>query len=153
LAETVPAEGQAFVDWLVHREDVPGHAWRARRFADHAPIHGHSHDVRSVAIRAPAPPSWAHFAVWLTRLIFLHGDRILRTKGVLFDRERNIWIGVHGVGRFFHPPVHLELASPPADGACLVFITENLDPALIERSFGRIAQEADAAPALEDSAA
>jgi len=153
LAETVPAEGQAFVDWLVHREDVPGHAWRARRFADHAPIHGHSHDVRSVAIRAPAPPSWVHFAVWLTRLIFLHGDRILRTKGVLFDRERNVWIGVHGVGRFFHPPVHLELASPPADGACLVFITENLDPALIERSFGRIAQEADAAPALEDSAA
>jgi G3E family GTPase len=153
LADPVPAEGQAFVDWLAHREDSPDHAWRARRFENQAPFHGHSHGVRSVTIRARTPPSWARFAVWLTRLVYLHGDRILRIKGVLFDRDRNAWIGVHGVGRFFHPPVHLELASPPADGACLVFITENLDPMLIERSFGRLAQAADVAPELADSAA
>ncbi|HKU85534.1 MAG TPA: GTP-binding protein [Casimicrobiaceae bacterium] len=152
LAHPVPAEGPAFVDWLVHREDAPDHGWRAGHLQDYAPAHAHSHGIRSVTIRAPIPPSWARFAVWLTRLVFLHGDRVLRTKGVLFDRERNMWIGVHGVGRFFHPPVHLELASPPAEGACLVFITENLDPALIERSFARIAH-ADAAPELADSAA
>ena len=152
LADGVPAEGQAFADWLVHREDVPDHVWHARRFESQAPIDGHSHGVRSVTIRARTPPSWARFAVWLTRLVFLHGDRILRTKGVLFDGERNAWIGVHGVGRFFHPPVHLELASPPEDGVCLVFITENLDPALIESSFSRIARMADATPEFADSA-
>ena len=86
-------------------------------------------------VRAPAPASWARFAVWLTRLIHLHGDRILRIKGVLHDTERDAWIGIHGVKRFLHPPVHLDLGEPPADGTTLVFITDGLDPALVERSY------------------
>jgi hypothetical protein len=73
--------------------------------------------------------------VWLTRLIHVHGDRILRTKGVLLDVERGAWIGIHGVKRFFHPPVHLSLDFPPEDGTTLVFITDGLDPTLIERSY------------------
>jgi hypothetical protein len=75
--------------------------------------------------------------------VFLHGDRILRTKGVLFDAEREVWIGVHGVRRFFHPPVHLAFAKPPDCGACLVFITDHLDPALIERSYRQLARARD----------
>jgi hypothetical protein len=60
---------------------------------------------------------------------------------VLFDRERQLWIGVHGVRRFFHPPVHLALPEPPACGACLVFITERLDPALIEASYRHLVHD------------
>ncbi|HZQ60947.1 MAG TPA: GTP-binding protein [Casimicrobiaceae bacterium] len=97
------------------------------------------HEIRSTVIRGIAPPSWPRFAVWLTRLVFMHGDRILRTKGVLFDAARNRWIGVHGVRRFFHPPVHLDLAQAPEFGACLVFITQGLDPAQIEASYHRLA--------------
>jgi G3E family GTPase len=93
------------------------------------------HVVSSIVLRAPSAPSWPRFAVWLTRLVFLHGDRILRVKGILFDPDRGTWIGIHGVRRFFHPPVHLTLNDPPDGGACLVFITKGLDPSLIERSY------------------
>ena len=64
LAAVVPAEGKAFADWLVDREDMPDAAWHARRFEGRAPMHGHPHGVRSVTIRARTPPSWARFAVW-----------------------------------------------------------------------------------------
>jgi G3E family GTPase len=139
LAEIVPANGAQVVGWLEREEARGGDAQRALLLprlplATGTPTHG----VRSTVIRAAAPASWSQFAIWLTRLVFLHGDRILRTKGLLFDRERQVWIGVHGVRRFFHPPVHLTLPTPPACGACLVFITECLDPALIESSYRRL---------------
>lgn len=102
---------------------------------------GDEHAVLSVVIRAEAPPSWPQFAVWLTRLVHLHGDRILRIKGLLHDADRGVWIGVHGVKRFVHPPVHLLPATPPADGTCLVFITEALDPGLIAESYRRLLAE------------
>lgn len=136
LAERVEGTGEAFVHWLDGREAAPEDTarWLHPQFVVPASP-AHVQGVRSVVIRAAAPASWTRFAVWLTRLVFLHGDRILRTKGVLFDAERRVWIGVHGVKRCFHPPVHLTPTTPPADGSCLVFITEGLDPALIERSY------------------
>lgn len=94
--------------------------------------------IRSTVIRGATPVSWPRFAVWLSRLIFVHGDRVLRIKGVLFDSSRGTWIAVHGVRRFLYPPAHLELDRPPSFGAVLVFITENLDPARIERSYERL---------------
>ena len=148
LAEIVPCEGPDLVRWLFRRESASGYSPRELRMESSVQpaTVAHPHGVRSIAIRAAAPPSWSQFAVWLTRLVFLHGDRILRTKGVLFDSEREVWIGIHGVRRFFHPPVHLALPVPPADGACLVFITEQLDPALIERSYRRMAHASQALP-------
>ena len=142
LAEIVPGKGMDVVRWLVRCEDTSGDLSLAVRMAPLQPTHeAHAQTVRSIAIRAAAPRSWSQFAVWLTRLVFLHGDRILRTKGVLFDPEREVWIGIHGVKRFFHSPVHLTPSIPPADGTCLVFITEYLDPALIERSYRRMVNQ------------
>ena len=63
--------------------------------------------------------------------------------------KRDAWIAVHGVRRFLHPPEHLQFIGPPARGACLVFITENLDPELIEHSYRRwvvLEGEPDALP-------
>jgi G3E family GTPase len=139
LAEILSGESGEFVHWLSRHEDAAIDPASAARLLRPLPRRRHpAHDVQSIAIRATAPPSWSQFAVWLTRLIYLHGDRILRTKGVLFDREREVWIGIHGVKRYFHPPTHLAPADPPDDGTCLVFITEGLDPALIERSYRRM---------------
>ena len=101
------------------------------------------HSVRSLVLRTANPSSWSRFAVWLSALVFLHGDHILRIKGVLLDQERGAWIAINGVRRFLHPPEHLNLTQPPSDGACLVFITEGLDPALIEQSYRRWVLEDD----------
>jgi G3E family GTPase len=96
-----------------------------------------SHSIRSIVLRVASPQSWPDFAIWLSALVFQHGDKILRMKGLLLDQDRGTWIAVHGVRRFLHPPEHLQLLQPLMRGACLVFITEKLDPALIERSYRR----------------
>ncbi len=154
LAEVLPASGARLVSWLEREEAQGGGSPNVLRLPRLLPAAApRAHGVRSTVIRAAAPASWSQFAIWLTRLVFLHGDRILRTKGLLFDRERQVWIGVHGVRRFFHPPVHLALQEPPACGACLVFITEHLDPALIERSYLRLVDARTAAFAPPESAA
>jgi G3E family GTPase len=142
LAEFLPAHGRSLVAWFEHQEtqgEVQKHDRdQALLLPSRAAAAPHPHGVNSTVLRADAPVAWPRFAVWLTRLIFLHGDHILRTKGVLFDPDRDVWIGLHGVRRFFHPPVHLTLRNPPADGACLVFITCGLDPARIEASYRRL---------------
>jgi G3E family GTPase len=94
-----------------------------------------SHSIRSIVLHVASQQSWPNFAIWLSALVFQHGDKILRMKGLLLDQDRGAWIAVHGVRRFLHPPEHLQLIRPPKGGACLVFITEKLNPALIERSY------------------
>lgn len=110
-----------------------------------------SHSIRSIVLRIASPQSWPNFAIWLSALVFQHGDKILRMKGLLLDQNRDAWIAVHGVRRFLHPPEHLQLIRPPMRGACLVFITENLDPVLIERSYRRWVLSEDEPRALPDN--
>ena len=93
------------------------------------------HSVRSLVLRMPGPASWPRFAIWLSTLIFVHGDRILRMKGLLYDEARNTWLAVHGVRRFLHPPEHLQVTRASTRDASLVFIVDGLDPALIEQSY------------------
>ena len=121
LAQILPATGDAFVRWLAAEEASSGLPPRAARMVPVAREPGARahHDVASIVIREAALPSWSQFAVRLTRLVFLYGDRILRTKGVLFDPGRGVWIGIHGVKRYFHPPVHLAPPAEPLDGMCL----------------------------------
>lgn len=137
LADWIDHDGATLAAWLGGHEQGRG-ADRVRevpRLPAWPPSAKSAHRLRSLSLRAPAPGSWARFAVWLTRLIHLHGDRILRVKGVLHDTERDAWVGIHGVKRFLHPPQHLEPAERPAEGTTLVFITDGLDPAEIERSY------------------
>jgi G3E family GTPase len=152
LAEVIEAKGDALVDWLARCEAQDYAPERALRLVALPATAAKGHGVSSIVLRAPSAPSWPRFAVWLTRLVFLHGDRILRMKGVLFDPDRGTWIGIHGVRRFFHPPVHLALTDPPDCGACLVFITEGLDPSLIERSYQNLLGGATAADTIGQSA-
>jgi len=49
------------------------------------------HSVRSLVLRAASPASWPRFAIWLSTLIFVHGDKILRMKGLLYDDARDTW--------------------------------------------------------------
>jgi G3E family GTPase len=124
---------------FVERHDAPAPDI-ADRLASLAPqVTGVSpnHSVRSVVLRIESPASWSRFAIWLSALIFQHGDRILRMKGVLYDEARGTWFAVHGVRRFLHPPEHLSLPRTLPRDASLVFIVDGLDPASIERSYRR----------------
>lgn len=133
-AAVVPAT--EFPAWIESRDAT--HRDMADILARLAPrVTASAHGVQSVVLRVGSPSSWPRFAIWLSSLIFRHGDRILRMKGVLHDRSRDTWIAVHGVRRLLHPPEHLNLPPASMRDACLLFILDGLDPALIEKSYRR----------------
>src|SRR5882724_7423631 len=92
-------------------------------------------DVRTFSLRIEEPVDWTAFGVWLTSLLYCHGRRVLRVKGLLNVAdlpERPVVL--HGVQTVIHPPTHLD-AWPDDDRASrLVFIVEGLDPAAVRRS-------------------
>jgi len=133
-AATIPADRLA--SWIESRDEP------TRDIADvlnslepQVSTFSSGHSVRSLVLHIASPASWPRFAIWLSTLIFAHGDKILRMKGVLYDEARDTWLAVHGVRRFLHPPEHLRLPRASARDASLVFIAEGLDPALIEQSY------------------
>jgi G3E family GTPase len=88
------------------------------------------------------PLDWTAFGLWLTMLLHVHGQNVLRVKGLLNVLEARSPVVIHGVQHVVHPPAHLE-RWPSADRRSrLVLIVRNLDPAAIERSlaaFNRLA--------------
>jgi G3E family GTPase len=134
IAAVMLGTGNDFVAWF--ERDRPDLTERLAVFDPPPARTNISHNIRSIVLRAEEPQSWPSFATWLSALIHLHGDRLLRVKGVLRDGERQAWIGVHGVGRFLYPPQHIDAVRTP-DDSYMVFITENLDCRLIEKSYRR----------------
>jgi G3E family GTPase len=116
---------------------------------DHHDRHSH-HDagIRSFVVTMDQPIDWTAFGVWLTMLLNRHGEKVLRVKGILNLAGEAKPVAIHGVQRLVHPPVHMK-RWPDADRRSrIVFIVDDLDPALIRRSlaaFNRIAAPMGAA--------
>ncbi len=140
IAETNPVaevtrSGEVHAATLFARIEPEGLDLDARLSRLPSPPAPGKHGMESRVLRIAEQPSWPAFAVWLSALLYWHGDRLLRIKGVLWDGERGTWIAVHTVRRFIYPPEHLSRTSMREPGACLVFIGEQLDFPTIERSY------------------
>ncbi|MDP2780349.1 GTP-binding protein [Devosia sp.] len=97
-------------------------------------ISAHTQSVQSFSIVTDREIDWTVFGIWLTMLLHKHGDKVLRVKGILNIGEAKP-VAVHGVQRLVHPPVHMS-GWPDGDRRSkLVFIMQDLDPALVRRSF------------------
>ncbi len=93
-----------------------------------------SDHVKAFCLVFDEPLDWSVFGVWLTMLLHCHGNSVLRVKGMLNVAGSATPVAIHGVQHLIHPPTHME-AWPDADRSSrLVFITRDLEPALIERS-------------------
>ena len=152
-AAVIPAD--RFASWIESR-DTPNRdiAQVLARLKPEVTAVLPGHSVRSLVLRTASPASWPRFAIWLSALMFAHGDRILRMKGLLYDQARDTWVAVHGVRRFLHPPEHLPSGRGSTRDASLVFIVDGLDPALIERSYRQwVLAEPDVRPLAEIDAA
>jgi G3E family GTPase len=111
-----------------------------RWLAAEAHERGHAHDrhdaahpgVRSFCLTFEAPLRWPAVQDWLAGLRALHGERLLRVKGLLALEGEQAPVVVQGVHHVFHPPV--ALAAWPDDDrrSRLVFITDGLDRAAVE---------------------
>lgn len=91
--------------------------------------HAHHHGAPYVAVNVVLEEGidWTAFGLWLTMLLHVHGNRILRVKGLLNVLGSATPVVVNGVQHLVHPPFHLA-RWPDADRRSrLVFITEGLD--------------------------
>ncbi|WP_169508990.1 CobW family GTP-binding protein [Amorphus coralli] len=86
------------------------------------PGHHHHHSVQTVVVERTDPLDWPSLARWLTGVLSLAGDEILRVKGLAHVRQTDAPIVVQGVHHRLAPPARLAVW-PEGDRATrLVFI-------------------------------
>jgi G3E family GTPase len=135
--------------WL-HDEAILAHE-QEHKHGDHGHDHGHHHgegdargqdphdvnrhdaNIRAYCVTQDEPLDWQAFVAWIRTLIALHGDDLLRVKGIVNIVGQEGPIAIHGVQHLFHDPVHLP-AWPSADRRSrIVFIARNLERAEVEK--------------------
>lgn len=104
---------------------------------DHA--HGHAHDVnrhddriRSFCLEFDRPIPWEDFADTMDTLVRIHGDSILRIKGVVWVTQTDRPIVIHGVQHLFHPPARIGTWPQGRPLTQIVFITRDLPQKMVE---------------------
>jgi len=112
----------------------------AHTHKDHAQDHVHDvnrHDahIRSFCLTADAPFAWEAFANWMDALISVHGESLLRVKGVLHVTDTDQPVVVHGVQHIFHPPAVLEGWPNEDRRSRIVMITRDLNRDPVEKMF------------------
>jgi G3E family GTPase len=96
----------------------------------------HKSGIRSFCLRSDKPLRWADLDEAFGLLLHMHGDRVLRVKGLLNVTEIEQPVVIHGVQHLFHPPSTLD-AWPDADRRSrIVFITEDLDESRVRQVLG-----------------
>lgn len=106
-----------------HHERVHAHA--------HGHSHEHTHGIRSFAVIYDEPLDGSRLSFVMELLRMHHGDKLLRVKAIVNIKDEPLPFVVHGVQHMFYPPATLE-SWPSADRRSrFVFITKDLDEAVI----------------------
>lgn len=126
-----------------HHEHDHGHH-------DHDHDHGHAHDhhdvnrhddhIRAFCFHVDDPIPDEVLTNWLELLMAFVGSNILRVKGILNVEGSAQPIVVHGVQHIFHPPVPLPAWPSEDRRSRLVFITQDVDREVVERTFEALRQ-------------
>ncbi len=94
----------------------------------------HSDEIRAFCFTSSTPISLQAYSVFTELLRSVHGENLLRVKGILYlsDTPDQPLI-VQGAQHVFHPPVFLERWPFQPKYTKLVFIARDLKPELIEK--------------------
>lgn len=98
------------------------------------PVRNRHDETQAFVIELPAALDWTVFSVWLSLLLHMHGDHVLRVKGLLNIAGVDTPVVLHGVQRLVYPPTHLARWPDENRQSRLVFIVRGRDPAAIESS-------------------
>jgi G3E family GTPase len=93
---------------------------------DHQHEHHHGEHFASFTLCFDEAIDWTAFGVWLSLLLHVHGERVLRVKGLLNVPGSASPVVVNGVQHLVHPPYHLARWPDEDQRSRLVFITEGL---------------------------
>ena len=121
-------------------------------------VNRHDASIRAFCVRDDRPLDWEALVGWIRTLIAVHGERLLRIKGIVGVAGRDKPIAIHGVQHLFHDPVELP-GWPDGDTSTrIVFITRDLEPEVVEemleemrkRAAPRAGRAADAGEAVRE---
>lgn len=137
--------------WLREEAYAPVHEHaHAHAHAHHEHDHGHAHDHHDVnrhddhiiafCFHVDDPIPDEVLTNWLELLMAFVGSNILRVKGILNVEGSAQPIVVHGVQHIFHPPVPLPAWPSEDRRSRLVFITQDVDREVVERTFEALRQ-------------
>lgn len=94
---------------------------------DHgAPVHRHTHGIRSFAIRYDEPLDGSKLSFVMELLRQHHGDKLLRVKAIVNVAGEPLPFVVHGVQHQFYPPTTLDEWPSEERRSQFVFITKDL---------------------------
>lgn len=103
---------------------------------------GHGTRIRSFSLRFAEPLHWEGLEAALGMLVDFRGSQLLRMKAIVNIAGRERPLVLHGAQHVFYPPQELP-EWPDADrDSRFVFITEGIEPALIERMLAEFSQAA-----------
>lgn len=110
-----------------------------------------SHDdgIRSMSIKFYDPLDWTAFGLWMSMLLYTHGEKMLRIKGIV-DVGENGPIVINGVQHIIHPPHHLEDWNEEEHNSQIVFIMKGIDPHQVMESLVAFQNILGAAPVIEE---
>lgn len=109
----------------------------------------HNETVRSMSIRFFEPLEWTAFGLWMSLLLYAHGEEMLRIKGIVDVGERGP-IVINGVQHIIHPPQHLDDWNGEEKNSQIVFIMKNIRPEQILRSLETFQHMLGAYPEIEE---
>jgi G3E family GTPase len=128
-----------------HHSDDHHHGHDHHHDQHHEDVNRHDDHIRAFCFVVDEPIEPLAFESWLNVLTSFRGENLLRIKGIvnLVGHERPV--AIHGVQHLFHPAV--ELPAWPSDDrrSRIVFITRDIDEAVIAQTFAAFAQGAKAA--------
>ena len=100
--------------------------------------HGrHDDRIRQSSMEADGAIEAHRLIGWIERLLEMHGDKVLRVKGVFNLAGSDVPVVVHGVQHVFHPLARLSCWPDGDRRSRIVIIARDLPMAPVEESFRR----------------
>lgn len=109
----------------------------------------HDTEVRSMSIKFYEALDWTAFGLWMSMLLYTHGEKMLRIKGMVDVGEKGP-IVINGVQHIIHPPHHLEDWNGEEKNSQIVFIMKGLEPHQILESLVAFQNILGSAPYIEE---
>ncbi len=121
-----------------HHEPHHDHGHSVHHGADshdhHHDVNRHDDHIRAVCLTLDDPIPGDAFDRWLEALLLLKGSDILRVKGIVNIQGLKGPFVFHGVQHIFHPPVMLKKWPGKDRRTRIVFITRDLDEAVLRNT-------------------
>jgi len=86
-------------------------------------------------LRHPGPVAWDALARWLDSILSLHGERVLRLKGIVQFAGASRPVVVQAVHHVLHPPLPLDRPAAALGGTRIVVIARGLSASGLRASF------------------